>query len=223
MSTNASARTRERDEPGGLVQELEVGLDLARRPRTLHLHRDAFAVRQHGSVHLPDGGRGDGLQLELEEGTLERQPELGLEHLLDLAGGERADVVLERAELEDDVRRHDVGTGRQHLAELHEGGPELVEHGAQTLATRRARAGGHLLLREPPGLQVDAAPLEQEAEAVLRRDLRNLRQASQLPYRRPRHAGQCTAGCGPDEPRPVGPVGDRPLRTQPGRHGGGRP
>ncbi len=109
------------DEPGGLVQELEVGLDLARRPRTLHLHRDAFAVRQHGSVHLPDGRRGDGLQLELEEGTIERQPELGLEHLLDLAGGERADVVLERAELEDDVRRHDVGAGRQQLAELHEG------------------------------------------------------------------------------------------------------
>ena len=44
---------------------------------------------------------------------------------------DRRDVVLELAELDDDVRRHQVGARREQLAELDERRPELVEHLAQ--------------------------------------------------------------------------------------------
>ena len=63
-------------EPGELIHELEVGLDLARGIRPLHLDDDAAAVRKHGAVHLADRRGRDRHLVELEEELLEGEPEV---------------------------------------------------------------------------------------------------------------------------------------------------
>ncbi len=68
-----------------LVEQRQVGLDLPRRRRALHLHRDAPAVWQHGRMHLTDRGGGDRLLGELEEQALDRLTELLAYDLLDAA------------------------------------------------------------------------------------------------------------------------------------------
>jgi hypothetical protein len=95
---------------GGLVEELEVGFDLARRVRALHLHRDVASVRERSTVHLADRGSSDRGRIELGEELLDREIELLPDHALHVLVGERPDVVLERLELDEDVRRDDVGT-----------------------------------------------------------------------------------------------------------------
>ncbi len=126
------------DEARDLVQELEVGLDRAGRVRPLHLDGDAAPVRKHRLVHLADRRGRHGLALELEEELLDVEAELFADDTLDVLVRELRDLVLERLQLEDDVRRDDVGARREELSELHERRPELVEHLAQALAAGRA-------------------------------------------------------------------------------------
>ena len=90
-------------------------------------------------MHLADRRGGERLLVELEEQPLDRLAELLLDHALDLRERERPHVVLEAAQLGDDVRRDDVGARREQLAELDERRPELVEHLAQVAAARRRR------------------------------------------------------------------------------------
>ena len=80
-----------------------------------------------------------GSLVELEEEPLDRLAELLADHALDVGERERAHVVLEAAQLGDDVRRDDVGPRREQLAELDERRPELVEHLAQVAPARRRR------------------------------------------------------------------------------------
>src|SRR5947207_2542237 len=96
-------------EPSRLVEEREIGLELARRARSLDLDRDLAAVRQHRAVHLPDRGGGDRGRVELEEELVQREAQIRLDDLLHLLERERAHVVLQGAQLGDDVRRDDVG------------------------------------------------------------------------------------------------------------------
>ena len=67
-----------------LVEQREIGLDLRRRIRPLHLHHDPPAVRQHRPVHLPDRRGGERLLVELEEQPLDRLPELLADRALDI-------------------------------------------------------------------------------------------------------------------------------------------
>jgi hypothetical protein len=127
------------DDPRRLLEELDVALDLARGVRPLHLHRDAPAVREHRPMHLADRRRGHRLRLELDEQPLDRQVEVLGDDALHVREREGRDVVLEAAELRDDVRRHDVGPRREQLPELDEGRAELVQHLAQ-VAPARGRA-----------------------------------------------------------------------------------
>ena len=124
----------------GLVEEPEVGLDLLRRARALHLDGDAVAVREHRAVDLADRRRRDRLAVELEEEALDRLTEVLADDALDLLVRERAHVVLEPAELGDDVRRQDVGPHREELAELDERRAELVEQLAEVPPALRRRA-----------------------------------------------------------------------------------
>jgi len=61
------------------------------------------------------------------EDVLPRDAELLLHDLDDLLLAERRDVVLQLRELDDELRRDQVGTGRQDLTQLAEGGTELLE------------------------------------------------------------------------------------------------
>ena len=115
-------------EAGGLVHEVEVGLDLARRAGPLHLDGDRAPVREDGAMDLADRGCGHRHRVELAEQPLDRLAETLLDHLRRLLVRERRYVVLEAAELGDDVRRQDVRPHREELAELDEGRAELVEH-----------------------------------------------------------------------------------------------
>ena len=176
-----------------LVEKREVGLDLPRRARPLHLHCDALAVRKRRAVHLPDRRGCDRRRVEGAERALERQAELGLDDLLDLLERERPHVVLQRAKLGDDVRRHDVGPRRENLAELHERRPELVEHLAQVHA---ALVGGdrHGRSALPERQQVgQLVLLDEVAEPVADCDLRDLRQAPEVALLRPRRHGVSVA------------------------------
>src|SRR5207247_10735455 len=92
---------------------------------------------EHGSMNLADRRSRERLLVELEEGLLEREPELLLNHVANLRERERPDVVLEPPQLGDDVGRHHVGAGREQLPELDEGGAELIEQLAPAAAAPR--------------------------------------------------------------------------------------
>ena len=72
------------DDSRGLVEEPEVGFDLLRRARPLHLDGDRVPVRQDGSVDLADRRGGDRDRVELDEEALDRLAELLLDHALDV-------------------------------------------------------------------------------------------------------------------------------------------
>src|SRR5207249_2195050 len=81
----------------------------ARRVRPLHLDRDSVPVRKRCPVDLADRRGGDRRLLELGEELGDRELEILLDHALDVLVRERADVVLECLQLEQDVRRNDGG------------------------------------------------------------------------------------------------------------------
>src|SRR6266487_3267024 len=115
-------------EAGGLEEQRDVRLDLARRVRALHLDRDALAVREQRVMDLADRSRRGRLLVELEEGLLDRQAKLLLNHATDVGERNRRDVVLQLLELDHDVGRDDVRSSREQLTELDEGRPQLVQH-----------------------------------------------------------------------------------------------
>ena len=165
------------DDAGGRPHQLEVRLDLAGRLRPLHLDDDLVARRQRRAVHLADRRGGDRHLVEREERLLERQAHLLLDHPPHVGERDRRHVVLQAAELGDDVGRHHVGPGGEELAELDEGRAELVEHLAQAPA-----AVGELRV------VVAAPPVDQVAEAVARGDAPDLGQPADPPLRfRRRH------------------------------------
>jgi hypothetical protein len=147
-------------------------------------------------VHLSDRRRRDRLLAELEEQLLDRQAELLGDDSLDVRERERPDIVLELAELGDDVGRDDVRARRQQLPELDEGRAELVEHLPQVLTALRDGAvlrDEHLLTQRQQVGQ--AVGLEEVAEAVANRDLRDLRDPADVAtLRAGGHRCQCCTG-----------------------------
>ena len=160
------------DEAGDLVEQRQVALDLASRARALHLDGDEAAAGELGEVHLADRRRRDRHRVERREELVDRRPQVLLDHPFDVGVRERPHVVLELAQLRDDLGRDDVGPRREELAELHERRPELVERLPQVTAERRQ------VLVVDHGRSSKRAPLEHEPEAVPRRHLRDLAQPS---------------------------------------------
>jgi hypothetical protein len=126
-------------------------------------------------VHLPDRRGGHRHGVEVDEEALDRRAQLGRDDVLDVCVRHRRDRVLQQPQLRQDLRRDDVGSGREQLAELHERRPQLVEHLAQVTAERRQ------VLGLDDGCAAQRPPLEHEAETVLRGNLRNLAQAAHRP------------------------------------------
>ena len=115
------------------------------------------------------------LLLELQEQPVDRLTEVLADRALDVLEGERPHVVLQRAQLADDVRRDDVRTGRQQLAELHERRAELVEQLTEMVAAWRDALGA-----------ADVSParamaFDHVAEAVPDRYLGDFAQAPEVP------------------------------------------
>ncbi len=107
-----------------------------------------------------------GLWLDVVEHVLPRHAELLLHDLHHLLLGEGRDVILERGELLDELRRKQVGSRREDLPELRERRPELLE--------RRAKALG---LAPAPDRALLVRTAEQLLQPVLREDSRDLRAA----------------------------------------------
>ena len=156
------------DESRGLLEQLDVALDLARGVRPLNLDRDLLPVRKHRAVHLSDRGSRHRHLVELEEEATDRLLQILGDHPLDIGEREWRHVVLEATQLDDDVLRDDVGSRGEELTELDERRPELVEHLAEMASTNRVDLG-----RRAPAF-------EQRSEAVLHRDLDDLAQPSDV-------------------------------------------
>ena len=100
-------------------------------------------------MDLPDGSRGQRLRVDRREDVLPRDAELLLHHVDDLRLRQRRDLVLELGELVGDVRWDQVGPGREDLAELREGRPELLERVPEGLRAGRRRGSGAGVEPEP--------------------------------------------------------------------------
>jgi hypothetical protein len=146
--------------------DVQVALDHRADPGPLHLHGHLGAGPQAGGVHLGDGGRRQRLAVEPGEHLVDRPAELGGEHLLHLPPWRRGGLVPQAAQLVGELRGEQVGSGRQHLTELHEGDPALVQRLPQRPRQPRA-AARRVQLRPPPPAQV-------RGEAVADRDAADL-------------------------------------------------
>jgi hypothetical protein len=102
-------------QPGDDVQ---VAFDQAGHAGAADLDHHSLAGTQRGRVHLGDGGRCQRIGVDLGEHA--GAAEFLAEHPLDLGPGQRADPVLQPAELAGELRRQQVPAGGQGLAELHE-------------------------------------------------------------------------------------------------------
>ena len=94
---------------GQPVEQVDVGIEGVRGTGPLHLHHHLLAAGKPGHVHLAHRRAADGHRVERLEGLLEREAEFLLHHLAD--GVERlgAGLVLQLAQLGDDVVGNNVG------------------------------------------------------------------------------------------------------------------
>jgi hypothetical protein len=120
---------------GEQSKQAEVAHDLGAGGGTLDLDHGPLTAAERGPVDLGDGARSQRHRVDGVEDVLPRHAQLLLHHPDDLLLGERGHVVLQGRQLLDERRGQQVRTGRQHLTQLGEGRPQLLQ--------RRA---------EPPGL-----------------------------------------------------------------------
>jgi hypothetical protein len=181
---------------GQAGHDVQVALDRGLDPGPLDLDRDLGPGPQPGRVHLGDRGGGQGPPVEVGEQLGDRPAQLGHEDLLDLVPGGRGDVVLEPSQLVHDLPREQVRAGGQHLAELDEGDPGLLQ-GLPRGAGQALPAGrGVQLGPSPPAPQV-------RAQAVADRDPADLGVAA-----------------GPGQPAPQRPPQLQRPRQRAARHQG---
>jgi hypothetical protein len=159
------------DDPGNLLQQRDVGIDLARCVGALHLDRHGPARMQLGQMHLADRRGCHRHRVEPREQPVDVGLQLALDHLLHLGERKRRDRVLELAELHGDLLRDHVGAKGEQLAELDECRPQLVRHLSQVAAAGLHGEVGQIIQVAPAA---PAAPLERVAEAVPGRDMGDL-------------------------------------------------
>ena len=95
-----------------------------------------------------------------------------------LVGGKRRHAVLQLRELVGDVGGQQVAAGREHLAELDEDRPQLLQREAQTLCARRGKVApeGERARGGPQPVE-PLVPEQELVEPVLERDAQDLDQA----------------------------------------------
>ena len=138
---------RARRPPDDHLEQGEVVGDHLLRLGTLDLHDHPMAVGHPGAMHLGDGAGGERLRVDVGEHVLPRHRQLALHHRHDLGLRHLRHVGLQRGELGDVLRGHQVRPRGEDLAELAEGRPELLERLAQPPRALRVTVEP----QQPPG------------------------------------------------------------------------
>ncbi len=143
-------------ESGGDVQ---VGAHLRASEGFLDLEHHLLARQKPRAVHLRDGGDGERFDVDGGEHLLRRAGEGGAHHRLQLGPGQRGRIGLQTAQLARERRSDDVGPAGQHLTDLDEGDPAVVQGGPQCAGREGPPVLRHRLVRVP-------RPSEEAAESV---------------------------------------------------------
>ena len=119
-------------ELGQVLEDVEVGLNDFRDVRPADLQCHGAAIAEDRPVDLGDrrGGHRQGIQRA--EDLSQRTAVIVRENLLDLAEREGADIISQRGQLDRVGFGNDIRAGAQHLAQLHEGRPQILAHQPQS-------------------------------------------------------------------------------------------
>ncbi len=137
-------------------------------------------------MHLGDRRRRDGLVLEMLEHLRDRALELGLDGRAGCRTVEGGQRVLQARQVAGDGFADEIGAGAQHLAELDEAGPEILQRAREALAgAQLAGIRYRAESRQDPGGENEAAggrqPVRGEQRVVARQRARDSDQAEQVP------------------------------------------
>ena len=165
------------EEIGDVLERLEIFHHPLADLRTLDFHRDRAAVAQRGAMHLAQRRRGHRLVFEILKGFRKADAELFADDFFDFGEAERLDLILQPGERVEVSRREQLHARREELADLDEGGPELLEVGRQLVGFRRLLRRDLLLGGER---FVETARLHEIGPAVFHEDPRDLAIALQM-------------------------------------------
>ena len=116
-------------------------------------------------MHLGDGRRGKRLTIEAGEQLAHLSAQLGPQHLLDPGPGDFGRVVLQAAQLADELRREKITASGQHLPELDEGDPAVLHGQAHRAGQPGPALGrGQLGPASAPHVRHQAAPHQDPAD-----------------------------------------------------------
>ena len=121
------------DQKGEMLEDPQVGVDLCDDTGTANLQDDRRAVGELGPMHLRDGGGGVRLAIEIDEHGERRPAERLLDLRQELLEWHRGHAAVQPAELFDPSRGEKVLSGREHLTQLDEGRPELLQRESYAL------------------------------------------------------------------------------------------
>ncbi len=174
------------DQRRGGAQERDVLVDHLCDVRSQHLDRDLGAVGQLGKMHLRDRRARHRYAVERPEHLVDGLAVEAHERRDHGVRRERRHPVLQLGELVGDVERNQVATGRKHLPELDEDGPEILEREAQAHGPRCRRvAPERQRVRDRPHRAKPFVAGQELVEPVLQHDADNHRESQQA------HATDC--------------------------------
>ena len=141
--------------------DIQVSLDCLADIRTAYLDHHPGAGQQSRRVDLGDGRGGDRLPVEAGEQLVHLRSQFGPQHLLDRGPGNSDSVVLQAAQLADELGREKITAGGQHLPELDESDPAVL-HGQSDRAGQPGPALRRGQLRPAPAPLVGQQPAPRE-------------------------------------------------------------
>ena len=172
--------------------DIKIPLDHAAHVRPAHLDDHLVPGGERRGVHLGDGGRGYRLAVEGGEHVVHPAAQFVPEHARHLRPGHSGGIILETAQLGDELGRQQVTPGGQHLAQLDERDPAVLQGQPERPGQAGAPLGGGQL-RPAAAAQVGQQPVPDQDAA----DLRIAAGPARLPAQAAQHvqrAGQRTAG-----------------------------
>ena len=203
-----------RGHAGQALEQPEIGVDHGFDAGAAHLHHHLGAVVQPGAVHLRDGRGSERRGVELREYRLGLAAQVfaklrpqGLER-------QRGHPAVQLAELGDPLGAQEVASAGQHLAELDEGGAQLLE-GEPHLFRRRqpGQVGCMFAVEHAPGARQrvgQSEPAHGLAQAVPQQHGPDLLHPTQI-----LHAAQCVEAHG-RKYEPLSPCCGGPGSIRPG-------